>query len=56
MEQFDQTNFPDIPGIGDTTKATIISETSDMKTKKSSCDTSKWKKHKTQISKKGTKY
>jgi len=30
MEQFDQTNFPDIPGIGDTTKATIISEVGDI--------------------------
>ncbi|MEM1973994.1 MAG: transposase, partial [Thermoplasmata archaeon] len=30
MEQFDQPNFPDIPGIGDTTKATIISEVGDI--------------------------
>jgi len=36
MEQFDQTNFPDIPGIGDTTKATIISEVGDIEKREQS--------------------
>ncbi|WP_372590091.1 transposase [Fervidobacterium thailandense] len=48
MEQFDQTNFPDIPGMGDTTKATIISEVGDIEKFESKEKFVSYIKHKTQ--------
>uniref|UniRef100_A0A7C4RW38 Uncharacterized protein n=1 Tax=Fervidobacterium thailandense TaxID=1008305 RepID=A0A7C4RW38_9BACT len=46
--QFDQTNFPDIPGLGDTAKATIISETSDIGKQRKDPVIHQSGKHKTQ--------